>query len=170
MCPSAEKHEGARIHYRVKDAEAFRGKDLVILGGGDSALDWTLSVCGDGATASCSFIGVPIPCRAGLGREDVCASRRGPRATSSKARAGHRRGRRRSRPCKSRGTATALTRSVSLDQLLIFWGLLPKLGPIADLGLALNRKTIPSTRRASRRVFPGSLRSATSTIIRERKN
>ncbi len=40
--PDAEKHEGTAIHYRVKDAEAFRGKDLVILGGGDSALDWTL--------------------------------------------------------------------------------------------------------------------------------
>ncbi len=33
---------GTAIHYRVKDAEAFRGRDLVILGGGDSALDWTI--------------------------------------------------------------------------------------------------------------------------------
>ena len=42
--PGAERYEGTRIHYRVKDAEQFRGRDLVILGGGDSALDWTLSL------------------------------------------------------------------------------------------------------------------------------
>src|SRR5262249_35241828 len=35
-----------------------------------------------------------------------------------------------------------VTRAVALDQLLVFWGLSPKLGPIANWGLALNRKTI----------------------------
>jgi thioredoxin reductase (NADPH) len=35
-----------------------------------------------------------------------------------------------------------ITRAVALDQLLVFWGLSPKLGPIANWGLALNRKTI----------------------------
>src|ERR1700729_3739568 len=39
-----EPHEGSRVHYRVKDQELFRGRDLVILGGGDSALDWTLAL------------------------------------------------------------------------------------------------------------------------------
>jgi thioredoxin reductase (NADPH) len=35
-----------------------------------------------------------------------------------------------------------VTRAVALDQLLVFWGLSPKLGPIANWGLALNRKTL----------------------------
>jgi thioredoxin reductase (NADPH) len=35
-----------------------------------------------------------------------------------------------------------VTRTVSLDHLLVFWGLSPKLGPIANWGLQLNRKTI----------------------------
>jgi len=32
--------------------------------------------------------------------------------------------------------------SVDCDALLVFWGLAPKLGPIADWGLDLNRKTV----------------------------
>ncbi len=33
-------------------------------------------------------------------------------------------------------------RTVDADELLVFWGLAPKLGPIADWGLDINRKTI----------------------------
>ncbi len=40
----AERHEGSRLHYRVRNPALFRDRDLVILGGGDSALDWTLSL------------------------------------------------------------------------------------------------------------------------------
>ena len=39
-----EPYEGGHIHYRVKDQELFRERDLVILGGGDSALDWALAL------------------------------------------------------------------------------------------------------------------------------
>ena len=38
----AEAFEGKHIHYKVKSAAEFTGKRLVIFGGGDSALDWTL--------------------------------------------------------------------------------------------------------------------------------
>ena len=37
-----EKYEGKGIEYMVKDPELFRDKRLVIAGGGDSALDWTI--------------------------------------------------------------------------------------------------------------------------------
>lgn len=33
---------GTSLHYAVKDLEKFRDQDVVILGGGDSALDWAL--------------------------------------------------------------------------------------------------------------------------------
>lgn len=36
--------EGAGVHYMVRRREDFRGKRLVIAGGGDSALDWVLSL------------------------------------------------------------------------------------------------------------------------------
>jgi ferredoxin/flavodoxin---NADP+ reductase len=39
---NVEQWEGHGIHYYVKDTEYFRGRDVLIVGGGDSALDWAL--------------------------------------------------------------------------------------------------------------------------------
>ncbi len=36
--------EGSSVFYAVRRMEAFRGKHLVVAGGGDSALDWTLNL------------------------------------------------------------------------------------------------------------------------------
>lgn len=41
-CPGYDDFLGKGVHYAVKDPEAYRGKRVVIVGGGDSALDWTL--------------------------------------------------------------------------------------------------------------------------------
>ncbi len=38
--PGIEAYEGSSVFYSVKKMEAFRGKDILIIGGGDSALDW----------------------------------------------------------------------------------------------------------------------------------
>ena len=35
---------GAGVHYAVRKMEAFRGQDILISGGGDSALDWVLNL------------------------------------------------------------------------------------------------------------------------------
>src|SRR5262245_18930994 len=37
-----DRHLGTQLHYRVREPEQFAGKRLVIVGGGDSALDWAL--------------------------------------------------------------------------------------------------------------------------------
>ena len=42
--PGIEDYEGKGVFYMVKRREDFRGKSIVIAGGGDSALDWTLSL------------------------------------------------------------------------------------------------------------------------------
>jgi len=42
--PGIEKYEGTSVFYSVRQMENFRDKDLLIIGGGDSALDWTLSL------------------------------------------------------------------------------------------------------------------------------
>jgi thioredoxin reductase (NADPH) len=139
--PGAEAHEGRSIHYRVKDAELFRDRDLVILGGGDSALDWTLAFAATARSVVLvhrrpEFRAAPASVQRMLalrdeGRIDYLEGQvqsivetdgllKGIRVT----------------------TRDGLTRSISLDHLLIFWGLHPKLGPIAQWGLALNRKTI----------------------------
>ncbi|MFX7844730.1 NAD(P)-binding domain-containing protein, partial [Acinetobacter baumannii] len=38
--------EGSQVFYRVKDPALFEGKNIVICGGGDSALDWALNFVG----------------------------------------------------------------------------------------------------------------------------
>jgi thioredoxin reductase (NADPH) len=42
--PGIEAYEGKSVFYAVRTMEAFRGEELVIVGGGDSALDWTLNL------------------------------------------------------------------------------------------------------------------------------
>jgi thioredoxin reductase (NADPH) len=39
-----EAYEGKSVHYAVRKMEAFRDKDVLVVGGGDSALDWTLNL------------------------------------------------------------------------------------------------------------------------------
>ncbi len=39
-----EAYEAKSVHYAVRQMEAFRGKRILIAGGGDSALDWTLNL------------------------------------------------------------------------------------------------------------------------------
>ena len=42
--PGIDAYENTSVFYSVKKMEAFRGKDVLIVGGGDSALDWTLNL------------------------------------------------------------------------------------------------------------------------------
>src|ERR1700752_751037 len=42
--PGIEPHEGKSVFYAVRKMEAFRDKRILIVGGGDSALDWTLNL------------------------------------------------------------------------------------------------------------------------------
>ena len=39
-----EAHEGRSVFYSVRRMDDFRGADVLIVGGGDSALDWTLNL------------------------------------------------------------------------------------------------------------------------------
>ena len=42
--PGIEQYEGTSVHYAVRRMDDFRGHDVLIVGGGDSALDWTLNL------------------------------------------------------------------------------------------------------------------------------
>ena len=42
--PGIEGYEGKSVLYSVRKMDNFRGRDVLIVGGGDSALDWTLNL------------------------------------------------------------------------------------------------------------------------------
>jgi thioredoxin reductase (NADPH) len=136
-----EKFEGTQLFYRVKDPERFRGKNLVICGGGDSALDWAIALADraesiillhrrDGFRAApasvarmremCERLEMQLMIGQISGFEEHDGQLKSVRVTS----------------------LDGVTRRVPLDMLLVFFGLSPKLGPIAGWGLQLERKQI----------------------------
>lgn len=134
-----------QIHYKVTDREHFRGKRLLILGGGDSALDWTMDLAEIAASVEL------------IHRR---SEYRGAAASADKVRALAAEGKVRQR----QGIITQVNSedgrfkgfdmidlernefTVEGDEALVFWGLAPDLGPIADWGLALEKKRIPVDR------------------------
>jgi thioredoxin reductase (NADPH) len=43
-CPSVDEYEGRGVYYFVKDKRPFRGKRMLIVGGGDTAIDWCINL------------------------------------------------------------------------------------------------------------------------------
>ena len=136
-----EAFENISMFYRVRNPGNYANKDLVILGGGDSALDWTLALAENAKSLTLvhrrpEFRGAPASveqvralCDAGKvcivegkisGFED-----NGERITSVTIAA-----------------ASGDDVELPVDALMAFFGLAPKLGPIAEWGLDLNRKTV----------------------------
>lgn len=140
--PNAEEFEGRTLHYRVRDPRLFEGKKLVVFGGGDSALDWTLELAGNASHLTLvhrrdEFRAAPASVarmRALVAAGEMDLVDHG----KAMAMAG------------SDGRMTTVTVQVaerdeieiSAEHALVFFGLAPKLGPIADWGLDINRKTI----------------------------
>ena len=137
----ADALEGRHVHYRVRDAASFHGQRLVILGGGDSALDWVLDFCGKAASIvhvhrRSEFRAAP----ASVARmRDLVAAGRMQYLEGTANRLHVIDGRLESVEIKcSDGT----TVRVDADHVLAFFGLHPKLGPIAEWGLDLEKKSI----------------------------
>ncbi|HKZ74325.1 MAG TPA: NAD(P)/FAD-dependent oxidoreductase [Steroidobacteraceae bacterium] len=136
----ADAFEGSSIHYRVRSAADFHGRRLVIFGGGDSALDWTL----DFAPKAQSLTLVhrrpdfrAAPASVARMRELIAQGRMRfieGLADSLITEGGALRGVR----VKAGGEIHAL----EADHVLAFFGLHPKLGPIAEWGIALEKKQL----------------------------
>ncbi|MES2632767.1 MAG: NAD(P)/FAD-dependent oxidoreductase [Pseudomonadota bacterium] len=145
MVEGAERFEGSQIFYAVKDPAKFAGKDLVVLGGGDSALDWALLFAQPGPNRARSLTLVhrrngfqAAPASVAKMRE-LCAAQQMNFVVGQVTAFDERDG----RLTGVQVTASdATTQVVPLDALLVFYGLSPKLGPIADWGLDIERKQV----------------------------
>lgn len=140
-----EKFDGTQLFYRVKNPAQFAGKNLVIVGGGDSALDWTLNFVQDGPHKAESVILVHRRDGFRAAPASVAKMRELCEAMEMQFMVGQVTG---FDEADGRMTAVkvtggdGVTRVVPLDMLLVFFGLSPKLGPIADWGLAIERKQL----------------------------
>jgi thioredoxin reductase (NADPH) len=130
-----------QVFYRIRNPEKFVGKRVVICGGGDSALDWALHFVDQAASvilihrrdefkaAPQSVTKMRALCAAGK-IELIIGQITGLESSNNKL------------------TEIAVTnidgevQKIGLDALLLFYGLSPKLGPIADWGLDIDRKQI----------------------------
>lgn len=136
-----EHFEGRGVVYMVKDPELFRDKKLVIAGGGDSALDWTIYLSNVAERVTLihrneSFRGAPDSAE-----KVVALAREGKinLVLSSNLRA-----------VNGNGTVKSVSflnkekivEEVDADFLIPLFGLSPKLGPIADWGLNLDKSAI----------------------------
>jgi len=144
-----EKFEGKQLHYRVRSPADFAGKHLVVVGGGDSAVDWALNFAAanpDGNPHKAESVILlhrrdgfrAAPASVARMRE-LCEAHQMQFVVGQITGFDERDGR--LAAVKVTGP-DAVTRVVPLDMLLVFFGLSPKLGPIAEWGLDIERKQL----------------------------
>jgi len=152
--PGVEELEGRQVHYRVKSAADFHGRDLVICGGGDSALDWTVALCEKARSLTL------------LHRR---AEFRAAPATVARMRALVEAGKMRLFEGNPTGlrmendrlaglhlhTADGRDVHVAADHVLAFYGLHPKLGPIAEWGMELEKRALKVDTEKFQTSIPG---------------
>ncbi|MEX0853817.1 MAG: NAD(P)/FAD-dependent oxidoreductase [Bauldia sp.] len=140
--PGIEAYEGGSVFYAVRRMEAFRGHDMVIVGGGDSALDWTLNL--QPIAKSLTLIHRRDAFRAAPDSVNkmkalVAAGKirfQMGQVTGLKGEAGQ--------------LAAAMVKDdsggeveIACTRMLPFFGLTMKLGPVANWGINLNEELIP---------------------------
>ncbi len=139
--PGVEELEGRHVHYRVKASVDFHGKELVICGGGDSALDWTVALHDKAKSLTLVHRRAEFraaPATVARMRELVAAGKL--QVLEGNVVAHH----------VADGKLVRVEvqgpdgQRVHLpaEQLLAFFGLHPKLGPIAEWGLELEKKAL----------------------------
>ncbi len=142
------------IHYKITDRKRFAGKKLVILGGGDSALDWTVDLAELAEHITLVHRRKDYraqPATVAKMKELAAAGK----VTEQQGTVGQVFG----EPGKvSELKLNTLEREklrVTGDEVLVFWGLAPNLGPIADWSLEIEKKQIPVDTEKFQTSIPG---------------
>ncbi|MBX9926168.1 MAG: NAD(P)/FAD-dependent oxidoreductase [Hyphomicrobiaceae bacterium] len=136
-----EAYEGTSVFYAVRKMDAFRDRDVLIVGGGDSALDWTINL--QPLARSVTLLHRRDEFRAAPHsvqqmRELVADGKISLKIGQVTALTG------------AGGLLSSITVStaagpetLTVDRLLPFFGLTMKLGPVANWGLNLEQNLIP---------------------------
>ena len=144
----------SQVFYRVRDPSAHHGKHLLVLGGGDSAFDWTVEL----APHAKSLTLVHRSDRFRAAPATVAKMRELESAGKVKFMIGN---------CVDFEAESGMlarvhirhpdetVTKVGIDHALAFFGLSPKLGPIADWGLDLNKNQINTDTERFETNIPG---------------
>ena len=148
--PGADRLEGRQLHYKIRDPGLFAGKDVIIAGAGDSALDWVLALYDKVNSLILVHRSREFRAMAGKVRqmEQLCSEQKmqflegditGLDLADDHLKSVFVR------------TQSGLTTRVDTDHLIVFWGLHPKLGPIAtwDLNLEKNQVEVDTAKFAT---------------------
>src|SRR3974390_2919224 len=140
--PGIEAYEGTSVFYSVRKMEQFRDKDLVIVGGGDSALDWTLNLHPIVKRITLvhrrdEFRGAPhsveqMRALVASGKMDLKIGQ----VTALEGEGGQLTG------ATIKGNDNNVSR-IACNSMLPFFGLTMKLGPVANWGVALEYNLLP---------------------------
>src|SRR6188768_1014603 len=140
--PGIEAYEGTSVHYAVRKMDAFRGKKILIVGGGDSALDWTLNLAPLASHLTLlhrrsEFRAAPdsvnkMMALVGEGKIDLVLGQ----VTALEGKDGQV-----SKAIVKRNDGSNF--EIACDAILPFFGLTMKLGPVANWGLDLKDNLIP---------------------------
>ncbi len=143
--PDIARFAGANLLYKIADKTRYRGKNIIILGGGDSALDWVLELYDIAASVTLihrreEFRAAPasVAKMKQLAVTDPARMRFLVRRITGFEEQGGRLSGLRVAEFGSDDESI-----MALDELLVFYGLSPNLGPIADWGLEIEKRQIP---------------------------
>ena len=130
------------LQYRVRDPQQYAGKNLAILGGGDSALDWVVELAPVAKHITLVHrrdeyraVNATVAAMRDLEKSGKVTTLENAKVSELQHEGG-------ALTKMIVGNKSDETFDVEVDKMLVFFGLAPKLGPIADWGLDINRKTI----------------------------
>jgi len=136
----AEKHEDKSIFYSVSDKSKFKGKKVSIFGGGDSALDWALELSKISNVTLVhrrdEFRGAPHTLD-----EIKKLKKAGKLTIKTQYQLSSIEGDKNIKSITIKNNEEK-TEKIETDYILSFFGLIMKLGPIAEWGLNMDKKTI----------------------------
>ena len=130
--PGIEAYEDKSVFYSVRKMENFRGRDVLIVGGGDSALDWTLNL--QPVAKSLTLVHRRAEFRAAPASvQKMLALVESGDVNFKLGQVTELHG--------DNGQLRSVTQKTEI--MMPFFGLTMKLGPVADWGIQLNENLIP---------------------------
>lgn len=152
--PGIEDYEGTSVFYAVRQMDQFRDKELVIVGGGDSALDWTIAL--EPIAKSVTLIHRRDQFRAHADSVNKMQKLRDEgRITFQTGQVKELQGTNGELSMVEIEDKSKNRTQIKCDALLPFFGLTMKLGPIADFGLNLHENLIPVDTEKFETSIPG---------------